>query len=672
MSAFRPARSVLSARRHRNTLLAGAATIALVGASPVADEIAAWRLSRTLAPAGTVEAVSGALAGPLTVKGLHLSASGATLSVDRISLPGHGFLGTSALAAGDVTLEGITVAFDSLTIRIPRLLVSGTDLDEATIARIFDKTAAQPLSQRLAALTASTVRIPELTMEQSLGGVEQTVTYHDVEMRDIKAGVISAIAIPRVTMRIDGKKEGLSTGTMGPITVDDFDTVQVARVYGEKAGPDDTEPKRLYGAFSIENFTIRDAKGNEASIARITGRDFKARPTADSWLGTIEALGKVEDFEKLSPAERKAFFTRLVDMMTAFEIGGFEASGFTFRGKDEEKDKPVEGEIERIAMGAEATGPAFSIAGMRFLTPDANVRFGGMSFSEVVWRPMVERLKEALAAPDTDLDDLDIQKFVPLIGHARLEAIDIDVPATGDEAEGGKKQRTAKTDERIRINVGAIDLRAANLVDDIPTEFGARVDSFAMALPSGTDKDGFKELRAMGYEALDLSFAFDGAWSPDRQEFDIKTLSLRGKDMGTVTVSGLLGNITKDVFSSDEAVQQVALMAATAKRLSLAVENAGIFERFIEQEAKKAKRKADDLRKEYGMGAAVIVPALLGNSEGARTLANAISRFVAKPGALSITATANNEAGLGLADFAAAGGEPATLFQQVTIEAKAE
>lgn len=672
ISAVRPARPVCSARRRRNILLAGAAAIALVGASPVANEFAAWRLSRAMAPAGTVDAVSGALFGPLTVEGLRLATPGATLSVDRIVLPGRDILGSSALAAGDVTVEGITVALDNLTIRMPRILVSGTDLGQARIARIFDKAATQPLSERLAALTASAVRIPELTMEQTVGDMQQTVTYHDIEMRDIRAGVISAVAAPRATMRIDGKKEGLTTGFMGPITIDDFDTVQTARVYGEKAGPGDAEPRRLYGAFSIENFSMRDAKGNEAGIARISGRDFKARPTADSWLGTIDALGKVEDFEKLSPAERKAFFTRLVDMMTAFEIGGFEATGFTFKGKDEENGEPVDGEIERIAMSADATGPSFSVTGMRFVTPDATIRFGGMSFSEIVWRPMLERLKEALAAPDTDFADLDVAKFVPLIGHARIEAIDIDVPADDDAPGSGKDKRAVKADERVRMSIGAIDLTAGNIVDDIPTELGARIDHFAMALPAGTDKDGLKELRDMGYEALDLSFALDAAWAPDKQELAVKTLSFNGKDMGAVTLSGLLGNVTKDIFSSDEAVQQVALMSATAKRLSLAVENGGIFERFLEQEAKKQNRNADDLRTEYGMGAAIIVPAFLGNSEGARTLANAVARFVAKPGALNVTATANNAGGLGLADFAAAGGEPATLFEQVTIEAKAE
>lgn len=671
-SAVRPARPVFSARRRRNILLAGAAAIALVGALPVADEFTAWRLSRILAPAGTVDAVSGALFGPLAVDGLRLATPGATISIDRIVLPGRGLLGSSALAAGDVTLEGVSVVLDGLTLRMPRILVSGTDLDQATIARIFDKAATQPLSERLAALTASAVRIPELTMEQTVGDMQQTVTYHDIEMRDIRAGVISAIAVPRATMRIDGKKEGLTTGSMGPITIDDFDTVQTARVYGEKAGPGDTDPKRLYGAFSVENFSMRDAKGNEVGVARISGRDFKARPTADSWLGTIDALGKVDDFEKLSSAERKAFFMRLVDMMTAFEIGGFEASGFTFKGKDEKKGEPIDGEMERIAMSADATGPSFSVTGMRFVTPDAEMRFGGMSFSEIVWRPMLERLKEALAAPDTDFEDLDARKFVPLIGHARIEAIDIDIPADEDEPRRGKDKRAVKAGERIKMAIGAIDLKAGNIVDDIPTELGARVDHFAMALPAGTDKDGLKELRAMGYEALDLSFALDAAWAPDKQELAVKTLSFNGKDMGAVTLSALLGNVTKDIFSSDEAIQQVALMSATAKRLSFAVENGGIFERFLEQEAKKQKRKPDDLRKEYGMGAAIVVPAFLGNSEGARTLANAVARFVAKPGALNVTATANNAGGLGLADFAAAGGEPATLFEQVTIEAKAE
>ena len=51
--------------------------------------------------------------------------------------------------------------------------------------------------------------------------------------------------------------------------------------------------------------------------------------------------------------------------------------------------------------------------------------------------------------------------------------------------------------------------------------------------------------------------------------------------MGSVVIRGIIGNITKDVFSSDMAMAQVALMGATAKSLAINIENRGGFERAI-------------------------------------------------------------------------------------------
>jgi hypothetical protein len=105
--------------------------------------------------------------------------------------------------------------------------------------------------------------------------------------------------------------------------------------------------------------------------------------------------------------------------------------------------------------------------------------------------------------------------------------------------------------------------------------------------------------------------------------------------------------------------------------LHLTLENKGLFERVIASESRKAKKSPEELRREYGMAAAIAVPAMLGNAPAAKTLGQAVARFVAKPGRLTISMTAKDPAGLGIADLAATP-EPAAILDKLEITATAE
>ena len=141
--------------------------------------------------------------------------------------------------------------------------------------------------------------------------------------------------------------------------------------------------------------------------------------------------------------------------------------------------------------------------------------------------------------------------------------------------------------------------------------------------------------------------------------------------MGSAVLRGVLANVDKDLFNPDSAIALVALLGATARNLDLTIENKGLFERVIANEARKQKKSPEDLRREYGITAAIAVPSILGNSASAKAVGQAVARFVARPGRLNISARAKSPAGLGIADFAAAP-EPAALLDKLDITATAE
>lgn len=207
-----------------------------------------------------------------------------------------------------------------------------------------------------------------------------------------------------------------------------------------------------------------------------------------------------------------------------------------------------------------------------------------------------------------------------------------------------------------------------------PTQGGMRfaVSDIALTLPPDAENDFAKRLTAMGYKDLSLSFTIEGRFNEAGKEIVINEFSFGGKDMGKATVSAVVGNVTPDLLSSEEAVRNAAGMALTVKNLAVTVDNAGLADKLLAEEAAKQNKSPDTLKTEYGMIATVGVPSFLGGSPESKALGAAVARFIAKPGQLSIKAAAKDPTGFGLADYGATGGQPAAILEQINLSAEAK
>lgn len=648
----------MSPRTRRRLFLSAGAGLALLWAALASiDLVLTARIKREAVQVGgrVGHVAASPLTGRVVLHDLALPIGDGLLRVGRIPFGSDLALVSPAFAAQNVTLADISVETSVATYRMPRVEVTGSSLGRAELVALFDKAAAEPLAKRLSALSAATVTIPELAVEQMVPDGKQTVTYRDIALRDIAAGSIGSITASGGTIKGSGGTSGAVDGTFGPIGIKDFDLVLTTRLYTDKAGPGDKEPKLLYSAFSMEKIAFKAETGGVVGIERIAGRDFKARPTEVPWVETMRLLSETAELEKLPPAERARLSAAMLDIVEAFDIGTVEVVNMTV--DDPAKEAPGKGRIARIAFSGGAT-PEVRVEGLEVTTPEATVRLGLMSFSGFSFRPTLQAAKEHLGKPEGTAGDVDPRRFIPELGTIKIADIGIDVP---DE------QR-----ERIKMAVKGFEASAGKPLNGIPTTLRAGVWNVAFALPPTSQESGFKDLIEMGYATLDLSFLSDGAWNEAGNEFVVKELSVSGVDMGSLALRGTLGNVTKDVFSTDPAVAQVALVGTTVKTAHLTLENSGLMERAIAREAKKQGRKPEELRAEFGMGAAVAIPAVLGNSRGAKDLANAAARFIAKPGRLEVSIRTKDPGGLGLADFMAAGGEPAAILDRLDITAAAE
>jgi hypothetical protein len=144
-----------------------------------------------------------------------------------------------------------------------------------------------------------------------------------------------------------------------------------------------------------------------------------------------------------------------------------------------------------------------------------------------------------------------------------------------------------------------------------------------------------------------------------------------GKDMGSLRLTGLIGNVTPDLFSTDEATASAALISAKAKAANVMIENRGLVERYLAKTAKEESTTPEALQKMYSGAAPFVLSSMIGNSEQSRTLSQAIARFIEKPRKLTIDAQPKNPAGFGMMDVMLAS-DPKVLLSKLQITAKAE
>jgi len=519
------------------------------------------------------------------------------------------------------------------------------------------------LSARLARLSAETVTIPTLTVTQRVGPETRTTTYRDVTLRDIVTGRGAAVTTAGASVIIPARPAGPVAGTLGKMTLTAFDAPQAARLYEVKA--DAPAPMaRIYDSFALEDMAISDPKRAQVRVARITGRDFSARPTKESWGETMTLLAAQGDrLDKAPPVDRARLVSALADLLDAFQIGSMEATGFEVRDPNA-KDR-VNAQIARIAFaGGEQGKPAdLRMEDFTVTADNGRMRIGLIGFSGFSFRSTLDGLKALSDKPLAAIDPADLRALAPTIGTMRLSGLDFDLP--------NKSKSDEPKPQNIRFTVKDMEVTADKPVNGIPTDLRVGVQNLALAVPPDAADNGLKELAAMGYKTLDLSFLTAATWNEPANELIVREVSVSGADMGRATLKGVLGNVGRDAFNADSAVALVALVGATARSLDLTVENKGLFERALAEAARKQKRTPDDLRREYGMAAAVAIPAVLGSSPAAKSLGQAIARFVAKPGRLAISARTKDPAGLGIADVAAAG-EPATILDKLEVTATAE
>ncbi len=603
-----------------------------------------------------------------------------------------------AAAVQDVVLTDVTFPLGATTVRIPKLVASGTRLSRDDLADIFRADSPGSWQGRLARLDASSLTAPVLVADYAgPQGARQSTTYRDLVARDVRAGRIGELTAAGATLTIAAPgKGGNGAGTYGALRATDLDLAGLARLASD-AGDGKGEPLRIYGSLIVSDVAFSYERGTTVKMARFEGRDIGARQVPGGWNGAFDALsGGGKD-----PAGRRNALIAAADLLGALSVGSLELRGLSV--SDSADTPPVLTEIERVAFTATGPEAGLSLDGLSLAGGATRTHLGKARLTGSSLAPVVAAVRRMADDPEGTLDVTEIRRLGDGLGTLTLSDLAVDLPVDQPPgkrgalegprdkklaAAGGKPAPEVFTVETRRADLkagdplipapgplGRISLREAVLGPAPAVDGGAgstRLTLNGLEMPASlaAGQPLIGALPAYGYNTLSFDLTADGAWDETARTVTLREVMLAGKDIGRVKVTGLFGGIGPELFSGSVPAQTMLMFSGNARALDLTVENTGLFERFLAAQAKDLSLKPDELRKEYVTASVLGVPVILGNGPAAKDIGAAMGQFVMNPGKLTIRAKSKEPAGVGFVEIGTAR-SPAAVLDRLDVEAKA-
>ena len=589
---------------------------------------------------------------------------------------------------GMLNASGIDTEIGNYKISIPSVAIEDANFDTAMLKDTFGNSGLT-LPERVGRFSAKRLTAQEIKVVQTVANNEQNIVYKDVALEDINLGKVARYTaggtIFDFTIQVPGedgeKVTDKMTGTMGAAEGKDIDGVFLARLYTEKAGPDDKEAKPVYGPFSAKNIVMKTKDAN-FSYDEIRSNGFTARMPLVRISETLEKLQSLENADELSQEETRELILQLSSLFDTIGKGDVEMLGMKIEPTDASKGK---GGIERVAVAFDNQKMDATIKGLAFSEGQDYMKMEEASLKGFSWATSVEALKKFAALNEDEVENFPFTTMLPEFGTLRVVGIDADLPyeksedvdAGEENADEGEQAATEESSvpslpERIQFAMKSYEVALNKPYNGIPTDVRVAYEDMSIKVPTQADDEFYQQLRKLGYDSLTMSSNFEASWDEANQDLIIKDISISGKDMGSVSMSGLMGGLTKEFFSGDKVMMQVALLGLKAKQVNLKVEEKGIIANAIKIYAEEKDMSEDEVRGTMSLMAAAALQELAAEQPQLQDVATAFSTFLAKPNIFELTVKSKAEKGIGALEMVAASQDPTLLLDKVDIEAKAE
>jgi hypothetical protein len=576
------------------------------------------------------------------------------LDIGSISVP----LWSAALAQGTqaLTLENMRVNFGGTVYEAKRVDISGLAGSRADIDALLSSTSTEPMAARLRRIGARSISIPELTVTTKMGGETRSETYYKIAVRDIAEGKLAEATAESLTGEIVHRGNQRMPFSAARLMVSDVDLAGITRLYEVRATRPDEPWSKLYGAVSLENLELVEPSGkSRIRFGRFSGRDLLGRPMGETQSDIAAFFADFNGRENHTDAENMRAIKMAADVLDAFRIGSIELSAIEVQMAGDAKTKDGTFKIGRVAYAAATpTMPAdIRMEGLELLSPDARVTVASTSLSGFSFAATIEGMKKLEGKALAEISAADWRALIPTIGTYRQSGVAIDLPKAP-----------------MKAALKGFELTADKPLNGVPTNLRLAWTGFSLALQG--DEDWARELRALGYEAIDVSFALAMNWNAETSEIAVTELNLAANDMGKVSATAVLGNVAKEAFSPDKGAAAAALLSAKAKSVTLRIEDGrDLLDRVITKAAKDQKTTPAKLRSFYAEGAVIVGVTMLGNSLSASTITKSVVNYIMDPSSFTLRATPQSPSGITMLELIATQ-DPKKILEKVDVSAKAE
>jgi hypothetical protein len=403
---------------------------------------------------------------------------------------------------------------------------------------------------------------------------------------------------------------------------------------------------------------IKAPQGVEVSVGKFAMGAIKMRPLATpvaSVVQSVMAASAAAPGKDLPPAEAAKMVAMMADFYDAFAVDGMSVSDISVKAADPKFQGLT---LKTIKFGpiANSRYSEMGIEGFDLAAGGAHAKLGRIALLGLDLKPFLSTLAAAAKKGDVGpaaMAGLDWRAAIPHLDGIVVKGVDVLVPTP-----------TPKP-----FTLAGYELKLGNYVGGIPTSVRSQLDD--LAADTGVFGETLRQLAALGYTNIDVSSIIDLIWNENSKAIRINEVSAKGANMGLVSLKGALGNVPRELFAGSMAQAQVAGLGVTLSELSLRIENAGLIDKLLGMIAQSQGASLDQFRGQLGMQAQVMIPQLLGGSDKAKAVGNAVATFIAQPKSLSISVKAKG-AGLGITDLMAGGSpNPAEIFGKLDVTASA-
>ncbi|MBC8717164.1 hypothetical protein [Ochrobactrum sp. Marseille-Q0166] len=585
--------------------------------------------------------------------------------------------------SGMLDAKDVKTEIAQFKIALPSVRIDDANFDIGMLRDTFGN-GELTLAERVGRFSAKRMSVPEINIVQILNDKEQKTSYKDVTLEDIVNGHVARYTSSGATFDLDLSlpdengtiNEERMAGTIGTSEGKDIDGVFIARLYTEAAGPNDTEAQPVYGPFSAKNIVVKATKSS-FSYDEVRSNGITMRLPAQPFTEILRKLDAAQKIDSLPPEEQKEFFANLIGLFDTIGKGDVELLGMKIQPSDPEKG---EGAIEKMAMSFDNKTFDMSLDGFSAGNGTDYIKLDEFSLKGFNWGPSAEAVKKFVGLSEEEMESFPFTTMLPEFGTIVLKGIDADLPYDNnafddidiEDEDGNPVPKPDGLPHRLKFGLKSYEIGLNKPLNGIPTDIRVTYEDMSLPVPQDSNEEMYKQLRALGYDRITISSNLEVNWDEASQSLVIKDLSLSGKDMGKVTMSGLMGGFTKEFFSGDKVLTQVALLGLKAREVNLKIENQGLAEKGLQFYADENNMSVEEARSTLTLIASAVLQELAADQPKLEAVISALNAFIAKPNTFEMSVKSKSERGIGALEMVAISQDPFSILDKIEIEAKAD